>query len=125
MIQDFFLTSLFRICNPEERGRGFPNPLICNLARGSQRIDKSATEGFGIRNPEQRELNSKMHAPRKFKRAFMEQLLQSLQVAGLTSKSMGLRERRDAVRLSSDVAMALARGRAAPSGWLERWWSRS
>ena len=55
-----------------------------------------------------------MHAPRKFKRAFMEQLLQSLQVAGLTSKSMGLRERRDAVRLSSDVAMALARGRAAP-----------
>jgi hypothetical protein len=55
-----------------------------------------------------------MHASRKFKRAFMEQLLQSLQVAGLTSKSMNLRERRDAVRLSFDVAMALARGRAAP-----------
>jgi hypothetical protein len=55
-----------------------------------------------------------MHASRKFKRAFMERLLQSLQVAGLTSKSMGLRERRDAVRLSSDVAMALARGSTAP-----------
>uniref|UniRef100_A0A0E0LSZ6 IBH1-like N-terminal domain-containing protein n=1 Tax=Oryza punctata TaxID=4537 RepID=A0A0E0LSZ6_ORYPU len=55
-----------------------------------------------------------MHAPRKFKKAFMERLLLSLQVAGLTSKSMGLRERRDAVRLSSDVAMASARGRAAP-----------
>lgn len=38
----------------------------------------------------------------------------SLQVAGLTSKTMGLQERRDAVRLSSDVAMAVARGRAAP-----------
>lgn len=55
-----------------------------------------------------------MHAPRKFKKEFMERLLLSLQVAGLTSKSMGLRERRDAVRLSSDVAMASARGRAAP-----------
>ncbi|XP_040382872.1 transcription factor IBH1-like 1 [Oryza brachyantha] len=55
-----------------------------------------------------------MHAPRRFKKAFMERLLLSLQVAGLTSKSMGLRERRDAVRLSSDVAMASARGRAAP-----------
>ncbi|KAF0900964.1 hypothetical protein E2562_037161 [Oryza meyeriana var. granulata] len=55
-----------------------------------------------------------MYAPRKFKKAFMERLLLSLQVAGLTSKSMGLRERRDAVRLSSDVAMASARGRAAP-----------
>lgn len=54
-----------------------------------------------------------MHAPRKFKKAFMERLLLSLQVAGLTSKSMGLRERRDAVRLSSDVAMASARARAA------------
>ncbi|KAG8046863.1 hypothetical protein GUJ93_ZPchr0008g12895 [Zizania palustris] len=55
-----------------------------------------------------------MHAPRRFKRAFMERLLLSLQVAGLTSKSMGLRERRDAVRVSSDVAMASARGRGAP-----------
>ncbi|KAL5221403.1 hypothetical protein ABZP36_026116 [Zizania latifolia] len=55
-----------------------------------------------------------MHAPRRFKRDFMERLLLSLQVAGLTSKSMGLRERRDAVRVSSDVAMASARGRGAP-----------
>ncbi|KAG8087025.1 hypothetical protein GUJ93_ZPchr0010g7304 [Zizania palustris] len=55
-----------------------------------------------------------MHDPRRFKRAFMERLLLSLQVAGLTSKSMGLRERRDAVRLSSDVAMASSRGRGAP-----------
>ncbi|CAO2168617.1 unnamed protein product [Urochloa humidicola] len=49
-----------------------------------------------------------MHAPRKFKKAFMAQLLVSLRAAGQASKSMGLRERRDAVRLSSDVAMALA-----------------
>ncbi|XP_062196206.1 transcription factor IBH1-like 1 [Phragmites australis] len=57
-----------------------------------------------------------MHAPRKFKKAFMAQLLKSLRAAGQVSKSMGLRERRDAVRLSSDVAMALAsaQGRAAP-----------
>ncbi|CAL5011506.1 unnamed protein product [Urochloa decumbens] len=58
-----------------------------------------------------------MHAPRKFKKAFMAQLLVSLRAAGQASKSMGLRERRDAVRLSSDVAMALAsssRARAAP-----------
>ncbi|CAL4997854.1 unnamed protein product [Urochloa decumbens] len=57
-----------------------------------------------------------MHAPRKFKKAFMAQLLVSLRAAGQASKSMGLRERRDAVRLSSDVAMALAsssRARAA------------
>ncbi|RLN05585.1 transcription factor IBH1-like [Panicum miliaceum] len=57
-----------------------------------------------------------MHAPRKFRKAFMAQLLVSLRAAGQASKSMGLRERRDAVRLSSDVAMALAsaRARAAP-----------
>jgi hypothetical protein len=54
-----------------------------------------------------------MHAPRKFKKAFMAQLLLSLRAASqLASKSMGLRERRDAVRLSSDVAMALASARA-------------
>jgi hypothetical protein len=56
-----------------------------------------------------------MHAPRKFKKAFMAQLLLSLRAAGQASKSMGLRERRDAVRLSSDVAMALASARARPS----------
>uniref|UniRef100_A0A0D9X5Y5 IBH1-like N-terminal domain-containing protein n=1 Tax=Leersia perrieri TaxID=77586 RepID=A0A0D9X5Y5_9ORYZ len=62
-----------------------------------------------------------MHDPRRFKKAFMERLLLSLQVAAggesssSNSKPMGLRERRDAVRLSSDVAMASARGpRAAP-----------
>ncbi|XP_062192252.1 transcription factor IBH1-like 1 [Phragmites australis] len=59
-----------------------------------------------------------MHAPRKFKKAFMAQLLLSLRAAGEASKSMGLRERRDVVRLSSDVAMALASAsasaRAAP-----------
>ncbi|WVZ94256.1 hypothetical protein U9M48_040166 [Paspalum notatum var. saurae] len=60
-----------------------------------------------------------MHAPSKFKKAFMAQLLRSLRAAGQASKSMGIRERRDAVRLSSDVAMALAvasaaRARAAP-----------
>ncbi|KAL6662068.1 hypothetical protein ACP70R_001452 [Stipagrostis hirtigluma subsp. patula] len=49
-----------------------------------------------------------MHAPGRFKKAFMAQLLVSLRAAGEASKSMGLRERRDAVRLSSDVAMALA-----------------
>ncbi|GJN36807.1 hypothetical protein PR202_gb25703 [Eleusine coracana subsp. coracana] len=49
-----------------------------------------------------------MHPPRRFKKAFMAQLLVSLRAAGQASKSMGLRERRDAVRLSSDVAMALA-----------------
>uniref|UniRef100_A0A0A9E323 IBH1-like N-terminal domain-containing protein n=1 Tax=Arundo donax TaxID=35708 RepID=A0A0A9E323_ARUDO len=57
-----------------------------------------------------------MHAPRKFKKAFMAQLLLSLRAAGQASKSMGLQERRDAVRLSSDVAMALvssAGGRTA------------
>ncbi|CAO2206341.1 unnamed protein product [Urochloa humidicola] len=53
-----------------------------------------------------------MHAPRKFKKAFMAQLLVSLRAAGQASKSMGLRERRDAIRLSSDVAMALASSRA-------------
>lgn len=53
-----------------------------------------------------------MHAPRKFKKAFMAALLLSLRAAGQASKSMGLRERRDAVRLSSDVAMALASARA-------------
>ncbi|KAL6659183.1 hypothetical protein ACP70R_003223 [Stipagrostis hirtigluma subsp. patula] len=58
-----------------------------------------------------------MHAPGRFKKAFMAQLLVSLRAAGEASKSMGLRERRDAVRLSSDVAMALAsaRRRAASS----------
>ncbi|XP_066325623.1 transcription factor IBH1-like 1 [Miscanthus floridulus] len=56
-----------------------------------------------------------MHAPRKFKKAFMAQLLLSLRAAGQASKSMGLQERRDAVRLSSDVAMALASARARPS----------
>ncbi|KAL6638729.1 hypothetical protein ACP70R_023588 [Stipagrostis hirtigluma subsp. patula] len=58
-----------------------------------------------------------MHAPGSFKKAFMAQLLVSLRAAGEASKSMGLRERRDAVRLSSDVAMALAssRRRAASS----------
>ncbi|CAD6265737.1 unnamed protein product [Miscanthus lutarioriparius] len=45
----------------------------------------------------------------------MAQLLLSLREAGQASKSMGLRERRDAVRLSSDVAMALASARARPS----------
>ncbi|KAJ1267980.1 hypothetical protein BS78_07G101000 [Paspalum vaginatum] len=58
-----------------------------------------------------------MHAPSKFKKAFMAQLLLSLRAAGQASKSMGIRERRDAVRLSSDVAMAMAsaaRARAAP-----------
>ncbi|KAF8701323.1 hypothetical protein HU200_033652 [Digitaria exilis] len=54
-----------------------------------------------------------MHAPKKFKKAFMAQLLVSLRAAGQASKSMGLRERRDAVRLSSDVAMALASARRA------------
>jgi hypothetical protein len=49
-----------------------------------------------------------MHAPSRFKKAFMEQLLLRLRAAGEESRSMGLRERRDAVRLSSDVAMALA-----------------
>ena len=58
-----------------------------------------------------------MHAPRKFRKAFMAQLLVSLRAAGQASKSMGLRERRDAVRLSSDVAMALASARAAPRSW--------
>ena len=58
-----------------------------------------------------------MHAPRKFRKAFMAQLLVSLRAAGQASKSMGLRERRDAVRLSSDVAMALASARAAPRLW--------
>jgi hypothetical protein len=56
-----------------------------------------------------------MHAPRKFKKAFMAQLLLSLRAAGQASKSRGLRARRDAVRLSSDVAMALASARARPS----------
>ncbi|KAF8654928.1 hypothetical protein HU200_061357 [Digitaria exilis] len=54
-----------------------------------------------------------MHAPKKFKKAFMAQLLVSLRAAGQASKSMGLRERRDAVRLSSDVAMALVSARRA------------
>ncbi|KAL6842289.1 hypothetical protein ACP4OV_027937 [Aristida adscensionis] len=59
-----------------------------------------------------------MHAPGRFKKAFMAQLLLSLRAAGQASKSMGLRERRDAVRLSSDVAMVLAaarRRREAPA----------
>uniref|UniRef100_A0A0A9E851 IBH1-like N-terminal domain-containing protein n=1 Tax=Arundo donax TaxID=35708 RepID=A0A0A9E851_ARUDO len=58
-----------------------------------------------------------MHAPRKFKKAFMAQLLLSLRAAGQASKSMGLRERRDAVRLSSDVAMALAREPPRTTTW--------
>ncbi|GJN09739.1 hypothetical protein PR202_ga27770 [Eleusine coracana subsp. coracana] len=55
-----------------------------------------------------------MHPPRRFKKAFMAQLLVSLRAAGQASKSMGLRERRDAVRLSSDVAMALASSSSSP-----------
>ncbi|CAO2201221.1 unnamed protein product [Urochloa humidicola] len=69
-----------------------------------------------------------MHAPRKFKKAFMAQLLVSLRAAGQASKSMGLRERRDAVRLSSDVAMALAsssRARAAAAPRPAPAWARA
>ncbi|TVU42239.1 hypothetical protein EJB05_08633, partial [Eragrostis curvula] len=66
-----------------------------------------------------------MHAPGRFKKAFMEQLLLGLRAAGQASKSMGLRERRDAVRLSSDVAMALAsssaRGAPPPHGATASW----
>jgi hypothetical protein len=61
-----------------------------------------------------------MHAPTRtrFKKAFMAQLLLSLRATGQASKSMGLRERRDAVRLSSDVAMALASSSSArPAAW--------
>lgn len=65
-----------------------------------------------------------MHAPRRFRKAFTAQLLRSLRAAGQASKSLGLRERRDAVRLSSDVAMALAsaRARAAPRSTV---WARA
>ena len=67
-----------------------------------------------------------MHAPRRFKKAFMAQLLLSLRAAGQASKSMGLRERRDAVRLSSDVAMALASSaRARPSAARSTAWARA
>ncbi|OEL32890.1 hypothetical protein BAE44_0006091 [Dichanthelium oligosanthes] len=62
-----------------------------------------------------------MYAPRKFKKAFMAQLLVSLRAAGQASKSMGLRERRDAVRLSSDVAMALASARAGEAPRSTAW----
>ncbi|AQK52065.1 hypothetical protein Zm00014a_003388 [Zea mays] len=55
-----------------------------------------------------------MHAPRRFRKAFTAQLLRSLRAAGQASKSLGLRERRDAVRLSSDVALALAASARAP-----------
>jgi hypothetical protein len=61
-----------------------------------------------------------MHGPTptRFKKAFMAQLLLSLRAAGQAPKSMCLRERRDAVRLSSDVAMALASSSSArPAAW--------
>jgi hypothetical protein len=63
-----------------------------------------------------------MHAPTtaRFKKAFMEQLLLSLRAAGqgqASSKPTCLRERRDAVRLSSDVAMALASSARPTAAW--------
>ncbi|RLM86955.1 transcription factor IBH1-like [Panicum miliaceum] len=66
-----------------------------------------------------------MHAPRKFRKAFMAQLLVSLRAAGQASKSMGLWERRDAVRLSSDVAMALASARARSAPRSSAAWARA
>ncbi|PAN34486.1 hypothetical protein PAHAL_6G096200 [Panicum hallii] len=66
-----------------------------------------------------------MHAPRKFRKAFMAQLLVSLRAAGQASKSMGLRERRDAVRLSSDVAMALASARTRSAPRSSAAWARA
>jgi hypothetical protein len=63
-----------------------------------------------------------MHAQTtaRFKKAFMEQLLLSLRAAGqgqASSKPTCLRERRDAVRLSSDVAMALASSARPTAAW--------
>ncbi|XP_010927975.1 transcription factor IBH1-like 1 [Elaeis guineensis] len=51
-----------------------------------------------------------MQASNTFKRAFLKRMLLGLQLAGVSSKSMTIQERKSAIKLSADVAMAGARG---------------
>ncbi|XP_008811195.1 transcription factor IBH1-like 1 isoform X1 [Phoenix dactylifera] len=53
-----------------------------------------------------------MQASNTFKKAFLKRMLLGLQLAGFSSKSMTVQERKSAIKLSADVAMACARGSA-------------
>lgn len=51
-----------------------------------------------------------MQASNTFKQAFLKRMLLGLRLAGVSSKSMAIQERKSAIKLSADVAMAGARG---------------
>lgn len=51
-----------------------------------------------------------MQASNAFKQAFLKRMLLGLQLAGVSSKSMTTQERKSAIKLLADVAMACARG---------------
>ncbi|XP_073000890.1 transcription factor IBH1-like 1 isoform X2 [Typha latifolia] len=53
-----------------------------------------------------------MQDPNSFKQAFVKYMLMGLQASRVSSKSMSLQERKEAIKSSADIAMAFARGGA-------------
>ncbi|RZS16731.1 hypothetical protein BHM03_00048758 [Ensete ventricosum] len=51
-----------------------------------------------------------MQVAEAFKHAFLKQMLLGFQASVVSPKSMGFQERKSAIKLSADVAMAVARG---------------
>ncbi|URE45143.1 hypothetical protein MUK42_13815 [Musa troglodytarum] len=51
-----------------------------------------------------------MQVTEAFKHAFLKQMLLGFQASAVSTKSMGFQERKNAIKLSADVAMAVARG---------------
>ncbi|CAD5181869.1 unnamed protein product [Musa acuminata subsp. malaccensis] len=51
-----------------------------------------------------------MRASSRFKSVFLEQMLMGFQLSGFPCRTMSLRARMQAIKLSADVAMAVARG---------------
>ncbi|CAL9119535.1 unnamed protein product [Musa acuminata var. zebrina] len=51
-----------------------------------------------------------MQVTEAFKHAFLKQMLLGFQASAVSTNSMGIQERKNAIKLSADVAMAVARG---------------